>query len=80
MKPSTTLFVLAAVADFLDSCLHFFIAFALLRHLGHDMLAIPEKTSLGCAIVSTASAIVGEVLSLRIAKAEANSTSLHVSC
>jgi fucose 4-O-acetylase-like acetyltransferase len=68
IKSSTALFVIAGIADLTDSFLHFFIAYAILNHLGHAVLALPEKASLVCAIVSTVCAVFGELLSLRIAK------------
>lgn len=59
---------MAGVADLTDSLLHFFIAYAIMNHLGHAILVLPEQASLVCAIVSTACAVIGELLSLRIAK------------
>jgi hypothetical protein len=67
-KSSTFFFFMAGVADLTDSFLHFFIAYAMMNHLGHSILALPEKASLVCAIVSTVCAVIGELVSLRIAK------------
>lgn len=52
-KAPTFLFVAAGLADILDSCLHFFIAYALFSRLGHSHLEVPEKLSFVCAIMST---------------------------
>mmetsp|Transcript_60397 Transcript_60397/g.148203 ORF Transcript_60397/g.148203 Transcript_60397/m.148203 type:complete len:359 (+) Transcript_60397:142-1218(+) len=56
----------AIVADFVDVLLHFFLAFGLLSHTRHrHWLALAEEWSIGCAAVSTACAVIGEILSFR---------------
>jgi len=67
-KTSSAFFLGAGLVDGLDSILHFFIAFALLKHLSHHRLAVAEELSFACAIISTVCAVVGEVISLRIQK------------
>jgi len=62
---TSSLFAGAGAADLTDAVLHFSIAYSLLAGLGHDVLANLEQVSIGCAIVSTVFAVVGEVLSSR---------------
>jgi hypothetical protein len=68
IKTSSAFFLGAGFVDGLDSVLHFFIAFALLKHLSHHRLAVAEELSFACAIASTVCAVVGEIVSLRIQK------------
>jgi hypothetical protein len=70
-KPSALMFFGAGAADMLDAFLHFFIAYAVFSQMSHTALVLPEKMSMGCAIISTLLAVFGEVLSLhRIRKSE----------
>ena len=59
-------FVGAGAADFFDAFLHFGIAYGLVTHLSHGQVAIFERLSILCAIVSTLFAVLGEIVSLRI--------------
>jgi hypothetical protein len=59
------LFYGAGAADLMDAVLHFYIAYALLANLGHDALLVPEHLSVGCAVLSTVFAVLGEILSHR---------------
>ncbi|CAB9528858.1 expressed unknown protein [Seminavis robusta] len=68
VKTSSALFLGAGIVDGLDSFLHFFIGYALWKHLSHKKLAVAEELSFGCAIVSTLCAVLGEVISLQIQK------------
>ena len=61
-------FVGAGAADFFDAFLHFGIAYGLVTHLSHGQVAIFERLSILCAIVSTLFAVLGEIVSLRIRK------------
>jgi hypothetical protein len=63
---SVLFFAGATAADFLDVFLHFFLAYGLLSHVNHHLLAVAEEWSIGCAVVSTACAVFGEVSSFRI--------------
>jgi hypothetical protein len=65
-KSSTLCFVGAGLADLFDSFLHFYIAYALFAHIGHQALVVPEQLSMGCAITSTICAVAGEVISLHL--------------
>ena len=56
----------AGVADLLDAVLHFFIAvglFFVTHH--HDQIVWAENLSMGCAVVSTLTAVLGEIASHR---------------
>jgi len=62
----------AGVADFLDAILHFVIAFAFITsaaaasHGGHShIMVVAEEWSMGCAVVSTVAAVLGEIASRR---------------
>jgi hypothetical protein len=68
------LFAGAIVADFIDVIIHFFITFGLLRHLKRHRLAVAEEISMGCAVVSTICAVVGEILSFHIRNKNKNQT------
>jgi hypothetical protein len=56
-------FIGAAAADLFDVFLHFFIAFSLVFHLRRHALAFAEEISIGCAAISTACAVSGEIIS-----------------
>ncbi len=60
------LFITAGLEDLFDVFLHFGIAQALFRHLGHNEVVGAENLSMGCAIISTVCAVLGEVISHRI--------------
>lgn len=62
------LFAGAGVADFIDGFLHVGIAYGLLAHFSHRRMALLEKLSVRCAVISTFSAVLGEIWSLRIRK------------
>jgi hypothetical protein len=64
-KMSLASFVLATVADFVDSLLHFFMAYSLFRGASHHKLIVAEELSLTCAVVSTVCAVLGEIISHR---------------
>jgi len=68
LKTSSALFLGAGIVDGLDSLLHFFIAFALFRHLDHRKMGVAEELSFACAIISTVCAIVGEIVSIKLQK------------
>ena len=67
-KISSALFLGAGIVDGLDSALHFFIAYALWKHLSHGRLAVAEEWSLACAIISTVFAVAGEIISIKLAQ------------
>lgn len=68
LKTSSALFLGAGIVDCLDSALHFFIAYALVKHLSHRRLAVAEEWSFACAIISTIFAVLGEIASLKLAQ------------
>lgn len=59
----------AGAADFIDGLLHFGIAYGLIANLAHHSMVVLERFSVGCAVVSTVTAVLGEILSLRMQRA-----------
>ena len=68
IKSALAFFVGAGLADFIDTIVHFILVYGLSVHLSHHKLAIVEKVSMGCAVLSTVCAVVGEVISFKIRK------------
>jgi len=70
-RPSLALvlFSSAGMADFMDAALHFFIAFLFVSsHGSHHhpyAMVVAEEWSMGCAVVSTVAAVLGEIASHR---------------
>ncbi len=61
-KKTKVFFGVAAVTDFVDMVLHIWIVYALWAHLSHSSLIVAEKMSLACAVGSTVSAVLGEII------------------
>jgi hypothetical protein len=55
----------AGIVDFVDSWIHFGIAYGYVKQLSHHTLSVLEKRSIRCAIVSTLFAVLGEIVSQR---------------
>ena len=64
-KLSLGSFALAGLADFVDSLVHFWMAYALFKQMVRSKLVAAEHVSMVCAVVSTSCAVLGEFLSFR---------------
>ena len=64
-RPSLALVLLggAGVADLTDAVLHFLIAYGLFVAHQHKFFLLAEELSMGCAVVSTCFAVLGEIAS-----------------
>lgn len=61
-RRTKALFGVAALTDFMDIVLHVWIVYALWAHLSHSSMIVAEKMSMACAIGSTVSAVLGEIV------------------
>lgn len=61
-RRTKVLFGAAALTDFIDILLHVWIVYALWSHLGHSSMIVAEKMSMACAVGSTVSAVLGEII------------------